>query len=194
MMYTVRLAYAIVIVGLIAGIIAGCAVDPIEDLSHKIESPNSTVRQQAIVDLTNLSNSRTVELLTDALSVDKELCDQAAVALVKLGRQVEVTEKDNPVVTKVSEVLENTYISEQFRARAAWTLGEIGDRRAISLLEEVAFYSFADATKPVLIEQATQALEKLGFTSEGRAYELSMGTLQDGLEVIPAIEPLPPTV
>jgi len=176
------------------GVLAGCGEDVIEDLSRKVESPKVASREQAIVDLANVRDRRAIELLGEALSGDDDLYDKAAVALVKQGRQIKVTERERPVIEQVSKVLENTHLAEQFRARAAWTLGEIGDRRAIPILKEAVFSwgSLADATKPIMKQQAAEALEKLGFNSTSRAYELPMGTLADNLELIPDILPMQP--
>ncbi len=189
-MGTGRLLAVTVMIGIIAGILAGCAMDPIEDLSRKVESPKVTTREQAIVTLANLVDRRAIKLLGEAIASDDELCDKAAVALVKHGRRLKTTEPENPVVAQVSEVLENIHLGERFRARAAWTLGEIGDRRAIPLLKEVALGLLVDATKPIMTQQAAEALEKLGFNSESRALELPMGSLADELEIIPDISPL----
>ena len=192
MMCPARLLTVTVIIGIVAGLVGGCAVPPIEELSRKVESPQVSTREQAIVGLANLLDGQAIKLLAKTLASDKELCAQAAVALVKHGRQVEITERENPVVAQVSEVLKNTHLGEQFRARAAWALGEIGDRRAIALLKEVASGSLADERKPIMKQQAAEALAKLGFDSEGRAFELPMGSLASKLEIIPDISPLQP--
>ena len=68
-----------------------------------------------------------------------------------------------------------------------------GDRRALPLLKEAATGSLADKRQPVMKQQAAEALEKLGFNSAGRAFELPMGLLEDDLEVIRDILPLQPT-
>ena len=193
MMYVARLVMVAVMIGIAAGLLGGCAIPPIEELSRKIESPQVSAREQAIVALANLVDRQAVRLLTEALSSDGKLRDKAAVALVKHGRRIEVAEQENPVVAQVSEVLKNTHLGEQFRARAAWTLGEIGDRRALPLLREAATGLLADKRKPVMKQQAAEALEKLGFNSAGRAFELPMGLLEDDLEVISDILPLQPT-
>ena len=171
-----------------AGLMAGCAVDPIEELSRKIESPRTTTREQAIVVLANLRGGRSIELLSDALAGDEELCDAAAVALVKHGRRIQAARETNLVVERVGKVVSNAHIGEQFRARAVWVLGEIGDRRSIPLLKDMA----ADAAAPILQQQAVEALEKLGFDSAGRSYELPMGSLAEDLEVIPQISEMKP--
>ncbi|MCK4324479.1 MAG: hypothetical protein KAW89_08120 [Armatimonadetes bacterium] len=182
----------LVAVGIIfVGLMAGCGVDPIEELSRKIESPRTTTREQAIIALANLRDGRAIELLTDALANDEELHDNVAVALVKHGRRIPVARETNPVIEQVSKAAKNTHLGEQFRARAIWVLGEIGDRRSIPLLN-----GLADAQKPILTQQAVEALEKLGFNSADRSYELPMGSLAEDLEVIPEIsemKPPPPT-
>ena len=182
----------VVAVGIIfVGLMAGCAVDPIEELSRNIESPRTTTREQAIIALANLRDGRAIELLSDALANDEELCDNVAVALVKHGRRIPVARETNPVIEQVSKAAKNTHLGEQFRARAIWVLGEIGDRRSIPLLK-----GLADVQKPIMTQQAVEALEKLGFDSADRTYELPMGSLAEDLEVIPQIsemKPPPPT-
>ncbi len=178
-------AVGIVFTGLI---IAGCAVDPIEELSREIESPRTATREQAIIALANLQDRRAIELLAEALSDDEELCDAAAVALVKHGRRIPVARETNPVVEQVNKVANNAHIGEQFRARAVWVLGEIGDRRSIPLLKAMTIA----AETPILAQQRTEALEKLGFDSVGRSYELPMGSLAGDLEVIPQISEMKP--
>jgi len=183
----------VVAVGIIfVGLMAGCAVDPIEDLSRNIESPRTTTREQAIIALANLRDGRAIELLSDALANDEELCDNAAVALVKHGRRIPVARETNPVIEQVSKAVNNTHLGEQFRARAIWVLGEIGDRRSTPLLQEVAVGALTDAKKPIMVQQAVEALEKLGFDSAGRSYELPMGSLAEDLEVIQQISEMKP--
>ncbi len=176
----------------VLGALAGCAVDPIEELNRKVESPRVSTREQAILSLANLRDRRAVKLLIDALAGDEELYDAAAVALVKHGRQIQTSRERNPVVEQVSEIVSNTHLPEPFRARAVWTLGEIGDRRSIPLLKEVTAGSLADATKPIMKQQAVEALEKLGFDSAGHSYELLMGVLVGDLDVIPEIKEMQP--
>ncbi len=178
-------------VGLVS-LLVGCAIDPMEELSRKIESPRTTTREQAIIALANSRDSRAIELLSDALSSDEELYDEIAVALVKHGRRIPVSRETNPVIEQVSKVVKNTHLGEQFRARAIWVLGEIGDRRSVPLLQQVATGSLADPKKPIMMQQAAEALEKLGFNSTGRSYELPMGSLAEDLEVIPQISQMKP--
>ncbi len=184
---TPRAKPGIVVAGgiILVGLIAGCAVNPIEGLSRKIESPRTTTREQAIIALANLQDRRSIELLAEALADDEELHDNAAVALVKHGRRIPVARETNPVVEQVSKVVSNTHIGEQFRARAVWVLGEIGDRRSIPLV-------VSGEQTPILGQQCVEALEKLGFGSVGRSYELPMGSLVGDLEVIPQISEMKP--
>jgi len=192
MTQVVRVAAVGALLAAVLGTLAGCAVDPIEELSRKVESPRVSTREQAILSLANLRDKRAVELLIDALAGDEELYDDAAVALVKHGRQIQTSREKNPVVEQVSEIVSNTHLPEPFRARAVWTLGEIGDRRAKPLLQEVIGGSLADGTKPIMMQQAAEALEKLGFDSAGRSYELPMGVLAGDLDVIPEIKEMQP--
>jgi len=188
MMYRARPSIVMAVGIIFASLMAGCAVNPIEELSRKVESPRTTTREQAILALANLRGGRSIELLSDALAGDEELCDAAAVALVKHGRRIQTARETNPVVEQVSKVAKNTHIGEQFRARAVWVLGEIGDRRSIPLLKDMA----ADAAAPILQQQAVEALEKLGFDSAGRSYELPVGSLAEDLDVIPQISEMKP--
>ncbi len=177
---------------IIVSLMVGCAVNPIEELSRNIESPRTTTREQAIIALANLRDSRAIELLSDALTNDEELYDNIAVALVKQGRRIPVARQTNPVIERVSKVVKNTHLGEQFRARAIWVLGEIGDRCSKPLLQQVAAGSLADPKKPIMMEQAAEALEKLGFDSTGRSYELPMGSLAEDIEVIPQLSQMKP--
>ena len=187
MTHEVKVAVIVVLGAVLVSLLSGCAVDPVEELSRKIESPRVASREQAILQLANLRDRRAIELLAVALAGDEELCDQTAVALVKHGRCTETGQEINPVVERVTKVAQNTHIAEQFRARAVWVLGEIGDRRAKPLLRQVG-----DATKPVMTQQVTEALEKLGCYSIGRPYELPMGTLTEDIQQIPELSQMQP--
>ena len=190
MTHEVKVAVIVVIGAVLVSLLSGCAVDPVEELSRKIESPRVASREQAILQLSNLRDRRAIELLAVALAGDEELCDQTAVALVKHGRCIEAGQETNPVVERVTKVANNAHIAEQFRARAVWVLGEIGDRRARPVLQQVG--QVGDVTKPVMTQQATEALEKLGCYSIGRPYELPMGTLSEDLPQIPELSQMQP--
>lgn len=161
-------------------ILAGCSIDPMERLTEDIKSQDLVVRHKAVVQLANLNDERTIDSLIDVLSGDDELCGLAGVALVKKGREVREPDpkKPNPVVDEVGKVLNNAHLTEPFRGRAAWVLGEIGDRRAIPALQ-TAQGGAKIGEKPALVvrEMSKQGLEKLGFFTDGRAFDLPMGTV-----------------
>ncbi|MCD6351838.1 MAG: HEAT repeat domain-containing protein, partial [Armatimonadetes bacterium] len=118
------------------------------------------------------------------LQGDEELCDQAGVALVKKGREWPEKKKPNGVVEAVGRVAKNTHLLEKVRARACWVLGEIGNREAVPILN-----GLQTDTKPAVAEQAKAALEKLGYFTEGRPYDIAMGELRGHLDVLK--EPAP---
>ncbi len=177
----------------LAIILNGCTIDPLERLSEDIKSQDVETRRAAVLALANLEDERTIELLVDVLQGDDELYDMAGVALVKKGREVNEPDpkKPNPVVDEVAKVLNNAHLAEPFRGRAAWVLGEIGDRRAIPALQ-TAQGGAKVGEKPALVvrEMAKQALEKLGFYSVGRPFDIPMGDLQGPREVLPEPPPL----
>jgi HEAT repeat protein len=173
--------------------LAGCSVDPMERLTEDIKSQDKTVRERAVLTLANLDDERAVDSLVDVLEGDDELCDMAGVALVKKGREVSEPDpkKPNPVVDQVAKVLNNAHLAEPFRGRAAWVLGEIGDRRAIPPLQ-TAQGGAKVGEKPALVvrENAKQSLEKLGFFSAGRAFDIPLGELAGQRENLPDAPPL----
>jgi len=182
----VALAFGLVMLG-------GCTVDPMERLTEDIKSQEKAVRERAVLALANLDDERAVDSLVDVLEGDDELCDMAGVALVKKGREVNEPDpkKPNPVVDQVGKVLNNAHLAEPFRGRAAWTLGEIGDRRAIPPLQ-TAQGGAKVGEKPALVvrEMAKQALDKLGASSAGKAYDIPMGELKGPRENLPDAPPL----
>ncbi|MEI6503490.1 MAG: HEAT repeat domain-containing protein [Armatimonadota bacterium] len=173
-------------------ILAGCTVDPLERLTEDIKSQDKDVRQRAVVQLANLDDERTLDSLIDVLSSDDELCDLAGVTLVKKGREVKEPDpkKPNPVVDEVGKILNNTHLTEPFRGRAAWVLGEIGDRRAIGALQ--GGQAALVGAKPALVvrEMAKQGLEKIGYFSDGRSFDIPMGSLTETVEILPQAPPL----
>ncbi len=187
-----RLSRLVVIfsaLALLGGLLAGCGVDPMERLGQEIEVPDVAVRERAIHSLANLADSRATESLIEVLESDEDMYDVAAVALVKKGREVSSRRPSNPVVEKIIEILQKAHVGEPFRARAAWVLGEIGDRTAIPALKTASGYGVALS---LVVDQANYALEKLGYTNKGRGYEIPLGTLAGSVEVLPQIEPIPP--
>jgi len=176
-----------IVIGLIlAGVamLLGCGVDPIENLGQQIKSPDPTRRKAAVLELANLNDPRAIKLLGDALESDEVVYDQAGVALVRKGRALLKRPKENPVVKQVAEVLKSDLVGANFRARAAWVLGEIGDRRAIPDLKKQT------AGPESIGPEATHALQKLGYTSEGRPFDLAPGLLAGRLDAFPPVPPL----
>lgn len=172
--------------------VTGCSIDPMERLTEDIKSQDKDVRQRAVVQLANLDDERSLDSLIDVLSGDDELCDLAGVALVKKGREVEEPDqkKPNPVIDEVGKVLNNAHLTEQFRGRAAWVLGEIGDRRAIGALQAGLGAKVGEKPALVVREMAKQGLEKVGFFTDGRTFDLPMGALAGQVEILPAPPPL----
>lgn len=176
----------------IAAGLTGCAIDPMVRLKEDIESEDIEVRREAVLILANLDDPRTIIALNEVFEDDDELRDMAAAALVKKGRE-EVTErKPDPIIEGIAALANNIHLSEIVRARAAWILGEIGDREAIPALKTAAGAKLANTQPATLVrEQATQALEKLGQKSAGRPFEIPMGTLENQVvTVLPEPEPI----
>jgi HEAT repeat protein len=173
-------------------IITGCAIDPMEQLSRDIQSQDVLVRTQAVQAMANLNDARAVEELLDLFEKDDQLCDLVGVALVKKGRQIEQDGRkiSNSIVEDVGRILANAHLAERFRARAAWTLGEIGSRDAVPLLVAGTAATVGVAPAALVRLYSTQALEKLGYHSDGRPYEIPVGTLAGSLDILPEPEPL----
>jgi len=169
---TLRLCPAFLLCGLI--IVAGCALDPMERLSEDVDSEDPAVRAQAVLQLANLRDDRAVEALVELLESDDVVYDKAGVALVKQGRELITDKKPDPILTQIANVMNNVHAPQGNRARAAWVLGEIGDREAIPALRTGTGAKTAggDAATAV-VDQATLALKKLGDGSEGVAFDLA---------------------
>ena len=166
--------------------IAGCAIDPMEQLAIDIQSQDVTTREEAIIAMANLKDQRATEELLGLLEKDDELLDIVGVALVKKGREIEQRKLQvNTIVEAVGKVLGNAHLAEPFRARAAWTLGEIGSRQAVSVLLGGTLAKVGAAPAAYVRLYSREALEKLGYYSEGRAYEMPMGSLVGRVEVLP---------
>lgn len=187
-----RKLWVIALAVALLAVLTGCTIDPMERLTEDIKSQEKTVRQTAVVQLANLDDDRTIDALIDVLSSDDELCDLAGVALVKKGREVEEPDpkKPNPVVDEVGKVLNNAHLTEPFRGRAAWVLGEIGDRRAIGALQGGQGAKVGEKEAKVVREMSKQALEKLGYFSDGRAFDLDAKALAGNKEILPEPPPL----
>jgi len=160
-------------------VVGGCAVDPMEQLTAQIQSDDVTERRTAIYEMGNLSDPRTTEELLNVLEKDDELHGAAAVALVKKGREAENAPGNAPnlVVESVGKILANAHLAEQFRAMAAWTLGEIGSREGIAALQGGTSATVGAAPAEMVRKASTEALEKLGYASAGRPFDIAMGEL-----------------
>lgn len=172
--------------------VCGCAIDPMERLNEQIEAEDIQIRRSAVLTLANLDDPRSTVALTEVFEDDDELRDMAAVALLKKGREQVTDEKPDPIIEGIAALANNVHLSEQIRARSAWILGEIGDREAIPALKTASAAKLSSgAVAPLVREQATQALEKLGYQEVGRAFEIPMGSLADQeLATIPLPEPI----
>lgn len=185
-------ATAVALVVVMAWGLAGCAIDPMVRLNEDIESEDVNVRREAVLTLANLNDPRSIVALNEVFEDDDELRDMAAAALVKKGREEVTDRKPDPIIEGIAALANNVHLSEIVRARAAWILGEIGDREAIPALKTASGGKLANTLAATLLrEQATQALEKLGYKTAGRAFEIPMGTLEDRtVTVLPEPEPI----
>lgn len=180
-------SFVLVLAAVAVIIAAGCAVDPMEQLTQNVDSQKVDVRAKAVLALANLDDDRATDLLVDVLQSDEDMCDEAGVALVKKGREWPAKKKPNAVVDAVAKVAANTHLLDKTRARACWVLGEIGDRQAVPALKGL----LADAIVPVAT-QSKIALEKLGYYTEGRAFDIPMGQLSGHLDLLPQPKPVIP--
>ena len=169
----------------------GCAIDPMVRLGEQIEAEDVEIRRSAVLTLANLDDQRTVLMLTDVFDRDEELRDMAASALVKKGREMVTDRKPDPIIEGIAALANNVHLQQEVRARAAWMLGEIGDREAIAPLKTAAqARTSTGAAAPLIREEANKALEKLGYKSEGRPFEIPMGSVEyQQLTTVPVPEP-----
>lgn len=191
-----RVARTVALIGILAIMVTGlgCAIDPMIRLDQAVESEDVEVRRAAILALANLDDQRTMLTLTDVLERDEELRDMAAAAMVKKGREMVTDRKPDPIIEGIAALANNVHLEQEVRARAAWMLGEIGDREAIAALKTASNARVSDGSAaPIVREQANHALEKLGFKSEGRAFEIPMGSVEhQQLTTVPTPRPLQP--
>lgn len=172
----------------------GCALDPMERLWEDIDSPDVEVRKAAVLELANMRDDRAIEALVEVLESDEEIFDMAGVALVKQGRESVATRTPDPVITMVAGVMNNPHLPQGNRARAAWVLGEIGNREAVPALRTGAGALDPAGAAAVHVQaQAKLALKKLGDASQGEPFELAMGMFRgEPVDVLPEVEPVAP--
>ncbi len=178
-------------------LIAGCSVDPMERLSEEIKSQDLNQRKEAILELANLDDPRATDSLIQVLDGDDKMGDAAGAALVKKGRERKTKQKPDPLLDAIAKVMGNLHTSQENRSRAAWVLGEIGDRLAIPALKGALTAKTAAGLDALLVRQAAQeSLEKLGYDAKGRAYEIPVGSWAEptGMQTLPNLKKieLPP--
>ncbi len=170
---------ALAAIAVLGALLSGCGIDPMERLNEEIKAEDIQTRRGAVLTLANLDDPRSVVALSGVFEDDDELRDMAAVALVKKGREQVTDQKPDPIIDGIAALANNVHLSEPVRARAAWILGEIGDREAIPALKTASAAKLGSgAVATVVREQATQALEKLGYQEVGRAFEMPLGSLE----------------
>jgi HEAT repeat protein len=169
--------------------LTGCSLDPMERLSEDINAQELSVRQAAVLELANLDDPRATDALIQILDSDDQCGDLAGVALVKKGRERTTRQKPDPLLDAIAKVMGNLHTSQENRARAAWALGEIGDRLAIAALKGAGAAKTAGGADALLVRQAAQeALEKLGYDTPGRPYEIAIGQLKGHVDVLPKVK------
>ncbi|MFQ5808993.1 MAG: HEAT repeat domain-containing protein [Armatimonadota bacterium] len=151
-------------------LICGCAEDPIPKLSDELEELDLDRRLIAVARLRVLDDDRAIELLAEALESDEELVDAAGEALAEKGRKLRTDDKPDKVNEALTRIMKNSHLEQPPRAKAAWALGEIGDRESIAALKGARSANDAKGVAASDVRtQATQALQKLGYYTRGRA-------------------------
>jgi HEAT repeat protein len=189
-----RLLCSLCLIAIAFGLlVSGCALDPMERLKEKADSQDPRDRSAAILELANLRDDRAIEQLADLLESDEEVYDAAGVALVKQGRDNATDKKPDPITAMVAAIMNNVHLSTANRCRAAWVLGEIGDREAIPELRKgTSTKDAAGAACVPVNDQAKLALKKLGNDSDGAPFEIAMDALKGEVTVLPEVKSVAP--
>lgn len=137
--------------------LSGCAEDPFDRLSDQLGGRNIESRLAAIQELKLLRDERAIDMLVHALE-DPDVINEAAEALVYKGIKTKTPKKDDPVIEAVTREMKATHLEPYTRAKAAWILGQIGDREAIPALKAAA----ADANA-LIRARAMDSLKQLGY-------------------------------
>lgn len=167
-------------------LLAGCALDPIEEQEEKLESMQVGERQEAVETLKTLDDDRTIELLVETLEGDPELLEEAGNALVLKGREWEQEHpnakksEQNPVIEQLTNTIADMHLEAAVRTKACWILGEIGSRRAIVALKGRG----SDPSSMKVREESAKSLRKLGYHADADEREM----LADG-EFVEAYDP-----
>lgn len=157
-------------------LMGGCLEEELRDLSDDLESLDLEVRLAAVNRLKEIDDDRADELLVEALESDEELIDAAGNVLAYKGRLYKTDEKPDKINELVEQTLKDTHLEEMVRAKAAWILGEIGDRESIPALK-----GFTGDGKAQVAANTVEALKKLGYNTDGVAFAMADdGTIKPG--------------
>jgi HEAT repeat protein len=155
-------------------LLAGCALDPIEEPEEKLESMQVSERQEAVETLKTLDDDRTIELLVETLEGDPELLEEGGNALVLKGREWEEEHpnakksEQNPVIEQLTNTIADMHLEAAVRTKACWILGEIGSRRAIAALKGRG----SDPSSMKVREESKKSLQKLGYYADAAEMEM----------------------
>jgi len=157
-------------------LLSGCLEEQLRDLSDQLDSLRLKQRLVAVERLKQIDDDRANELLVQALQSDEELIDAAGNALAYKGRKLKTNEKPDKVNELVEQTLKDTYLEEMVRAKAAWILGEIGDRESIPALK-----GFTADVQVQVAANTIEALKKLGYNTDGTNFAMADdGTIKHG--------------
>lgn len=143
--------------------LSGCAADQTALLLEQLSYGEPEARKQAASQLGACRGEQVVEALLQVVTSDDCAAVPAAKALVEQGRWIAANSPN-----ALPELLDRLgsdaagWISDEAKDRCSWVLGEIGERSAIPVLKEIGS------------DQANRSLEKLGYCSAGRPFDIPM--------------------